>query len=117
MPRDVRFKEVLVAFDGSENALRACEVVASLAKAYGSEVTILHVIPSVSVFAAPLADRYYALLNEGADIVTKMAASVFEKEGEKARREIVQARASTVETIVEYASSAKSDLIVAGTRG
>jgi nucleotide-binding universal stress UspA family protein len=117
MPRDVGFKQILVAFDGSGNALRACEVVASLAKGYSSEVTILQVIPSISVFAASLADRYYALLNEEAEIATKKAASVFEKEGEKARREIVQTRASIVETIVEYASSAKSDLIVAGTRG
>jgi hypothetical protein len=46
MPRDVGFKQVLVAFDGSENALRACEVVANLAKGYHSQVTILHVIPS-----------------------------------------------------------------------
>ncbi len=114
---EIEFKRILVAFDGSENALRACEVAASLAKAYGSEVTVLHAIPSLSVFAAPLAGQYYALLMEGGENLTVKAASIFEKEGEEVRREILQARASIVETIVEYASSAKSDLIVAGTRG
>lgn len=40
-----RFKKILVPIDGSEHSLLAAEYGASLGKACGSEVILLHVIP------------------------------------------------------------------------
>jgi hypothetical protein len=51
-----------------------CEFTTRLAKGYGSEVTILHAIPSVSVFAEPLVDQYTTpFFNEGAEKLIKKA--------------------------------------------
>ncbi len=111
------FKRILVAVDGSKNALRACEVAASVAKTFDSEVTVLYAIPTLSIFTAPLVDQYYAIQLEQANKEVEKAASLIEQVGVKTEREVLQARASIVQTIIEFAVSTQSDLIVMGTRG
>lgn len=109
---------ILVAFDGSESAVRACRVAANLAKNCGSDVTVLHIIPSLSIFTSPLADEYYAHHQREAKKLAEIAASLVAKEGvAETRREIIRARNSVVQTIVEYAAEKKIDLIVIGSRG
>lgn len=41
-----QFKRVLVAVDGSENATRAARVAVALAKKFGAELIVCHVIPT-----------------------------------------------------------------------
>lgn len=106
-----------MAFDGSESALKACELAAVLSKNFNSQVTLLYVIPSLSIFTAPLADDYYSLHQEGAEKLIRKAATLFEREGVKLRTEILRARESIVETIVGYASDERTDIIVMGARG
>lgn len=108
---------ILVAYDGSESALKACELAAVLAKNHGSEVTLLYVIPSLSIFTAPLSDTYYALHQEEAEKLVRKAISLFKKKDVKVRREIVRARESIVGTIVDYALDKQSDIILMGARG
>src|SRR5512135_944300 len=50
---------ILVATDGSPSSLQACEVAAQIAGSFGSAVTVLSAIPSVSALAAPLEGEYY----------------------------------------------------------
>jgi nucleotide-binding universal stress UspA family protein len=108
---------IVVAVDGSENALRACSVAASLAKSYNSEMTVLHVVTAEGVFTGAEAEQYYTSSNKEAEKLIEKAASLAESEGLKVNRKILRARTSIVQTIAEYADSSKSDLIVVGTRG
>jgi nucleotide-binding universal stress UspA family protein len=112
------FVRMLLATDGSPNSQQAAEVAAQIAKSFGSKVTVLCAIPSISGKAAPLEGEYYSRLINKADDNADRAASVFKKAGVAvSEREVPQDRASVVETIVEYAEQEKTGLIVMGTRG
>jgi len=113
----INFARILVAVDGSENALRACSAAASITKSYSSEVTVLHVIPGASTATGPSGEEDYANSAKEAKKVIEKASSLVEKEGLKAIRKIRGTRTSVVQTITEFANSSKSDLIVLGTRG
>jgi nucleotide-binding universal stress UspA family protein len=115
--RSPPLRRVIVAFDGSDGALKACELAVALAKNLGSDVTLVYVIPSLSIFTAPLADQYYALHQGEAEKMIGSVLSLFKKEGVRAGREILQAHDSIVESIVGYAADNHSDLIIMGARG
>jgi nucleotide-binding universal stress UspA family protein len=108
---------ILVAFDGSDSALKACEMAALLAKNLDSEVGLLYVVPTLSIFSAPLADNYYVIQEERAEDLVRKGMAVFEKRGVKARSEVVRAHWSIVETIINYAYDKRSDVILMGARG
>lgn len=90
-----------------------------MAKAYAAEVTVIHAIPSPSIYGAPPAgEQFYRKLDEEAKVLTEKAASAIERDGvTKVRRETLRAHGSTVQSLLDYASSTKSELIVCGTRG
>jgi nucleotide-binding universal stress UspA family protein len=112
------FASILLATDGSPSSQEAAEVAAQIAKGFGSEVTVLSAIPSISAKAAPLEGEYYSRLINKADDNADKAALVFKKWGVAvSEREVPQGRASVVETIVDYASQEETGLIVMGTRG
>ncbi len=114
---DPTLHRLLVAYDGSDNALRACESAALLAKNFGAEVRLLYVIPTLSIYTAPLADDYYSVQQEKAEDLVRKAMEVFEKRGVKAKSDVVRARWSIVETIVNYADEQRCDLVLIGARG
>jgi nucleotide-binding universal stress UspA family protein len=109
-------KKILVAFDGSDNALRACSAAACVAKAYGAEVTVLHAMGGPSIYAAPLANEEKVRAAKAKELMDK-AVSFIKKEGVSVQGETIEVRASTVQAIVEYAEQMKADLTVLGTRG
>ncbi len=111
------FSRLLVAYDGSDNALRACESAALLAKGLGTDVRLLYVIPTLSIYTAPLAEKYYALQQEKAEDLVRKGIAIFERRGVKAEAVVVQAHWSVVETIINYADDQKCHLIVMGARG
>jgi nucleotide-binding universal stress UspA family protein len=113
-----RFARILLATDGSPGAQRAAEVAARIAKSFDSEVTVLSAIPSISAMAPPLEGEYYSHLINKADDIADKAASIFKNAAVAvSEKEVPQGRASVVETILEYATQEKTDLIVVGTRG
>ena len=90
---------------------------AFLAKRMGAEVKVLHVIPTLSIYTAPLADDYYMIQEKEAADVVQVGITLIQKRGVKARAEVVRARWSVVETIVSYSADWGSDVIVMGARG
>ncbi len=117
------FGKILVAFDGSEDSVRATRLACSLAKKYGSKVTVVHVY-SFAVFAyggatpMPMPDvtpLEEAAKNKGASIL-RQAVALAKDEGVPAQGELIEA-SSIVQALVEYASKERFDLIVVGTRG
>jgi len=117
------FSRILVAFDGSDDSVKAARLACSLAKKYGSRVTVAHVY-SFSVFAyggatpmsmpdvQPLEDaakaRGMSILNKGLAVARECGADV---DGE-----LIEAP-SIVQALVEYAAKEHADLIVTGTKG
>ncbi len=90
---------------------------AFLAKKMGSEVKVLHVIPTLSIYTAPLAEDYYKIQEKEAVDVVHAGITLIQKKGVKAQAEVVRARWSLVETIVSYSTDWKTDVIVMGARG
>jgi nucleotide-binding universal stress UspA family protein len=117
------FGKVLVAFDGSDDSVRAVEMGCSVAMKYGSGLIVAHVYstappPYTGIAPMPMPEM------EGAALASKETAKATLSRGlDLARTRLPSARGelltggSTVQTIVEYADSEKVDLIVVGTRG
>ncbi len=111
------FARLLVAFDGSDGALKACEVAAVMAKTLGSEVLLLYAIPPLGIYTAPLGDEYYAIQEEKAAELTGNGVAVFKKQGVEVRIVVLRARWSIPETIIDHSEDYHADLIILGARG
>ncbi|MDA4119085.1 MAG: universal stress protein [Thaumarchaeota archaeon] len=112
-----RFGAVLVSIDGSEDAKKATEAAIAIAKRFGSELFILHVIPRISYHSEKLQREFVKITKRHAEEWIENALAQAKGEGLKVRGEIVSNVPSIVEAIVDYASEWKVDLIVVGTRG
>jgi nucleotide-binding universal stress UspA family protein len=130
---DDRISKILVAIDGSENSMKAAELALEMAekelidktKEAATELTALTVLDVSnprsflsSFIAAPTyglrefeQERNHA--KQWMEIVRKKA----EAKNIPFRSEIIEGLVSAEATIVDYAESHKSDLIVVGTRG
>lgn len=119
-----QFKRVLVAVDGSENATRAARVAIALAKKFGAELIVCHVIPTPvssaqAVFTVPgdtMRGYYDVARTEGNRIVSEVV-KLAEANGVKASSTIGENVFSVVEGIVKLVESMNIDLVVIGTRG
>ena len=111
------FARILVAFDGSAESVKACDSAAAIAGSFGSEVTMLYVIPPLSSYTAPLDDAYYSVQTERAEALIEKGMAVFARSEVEAKSEVVRAKWSIVETIIDYATDHKVELILMGARG
>jgi nucleotide-binding universal stress UspA family protein len=107
----------LVAFDGSPNSVEACELTAILARGFGSQVLIAHVLPPITTFTAPLREEYQSSLQNKANLETMKMVSMLQKKEIDSKPQILQAKGSTADSLIDFASGENVDLIVAGTRG
>ena len=121
--QEEEFQRILVAFDGSEDSVKATRIACSIARKFGSHVTMAHVY-SFAIYAyggatpmpmpdiQPLEDaarsKGMSMLNKGLEVAKEAGVS--------AVGELIEAP-STVQALVEYAAKEKVDLIVVGTRG
>ena len=117
------FERIIVAFDGSNDSVKAMNLACALALKFGSNLTVVHVFSSPSVgYSATsgmpipdfktLEDAKKAGEKEVLSKGVKLAATL----GVEAKGELVEAP-SVVEALVEFAASEKADLAVTGTRG
>jgi nucleotide-binding universal stress UspA family protein len=128
MPTDLIFplKKIMVAYDGSDNALRAVQAANSLAKQNSSELVVVNIVferpPDVyspigmNIPAPDFQDYLKQFENQG----TKLVDEVVEKaklEGIRARGMVLATVTSTVESIIDISEKENVDLIVVGTRG
>ena len=113
-----------MAVDGSENATRAARVAIALAKKFGAELIVCHVIPTPvssaqAVFTVPgdtMRGYYDVARTEGNRIVGEVV-KLAEANGVKASSTIGENVFSVVEGIVKLAEDMNIDLVVIGTRG
>jgi nucleotide-binding universal stress UspA family protein len=120
-------KRIIVAIDGSASSKKAANVGAKLAKDYGAELTLLHVLPPPTLLVdvptgigpAPLGvQQYYTAAEDSAAKWMGEAKEEALKIGATTVKTALERTAtSPVEAIVDYAAREKADLIIMGTRG
>jgi len=123
----LRFQRILAAVDGSEGSAKASEVAADLAQKFDAQFFILNVFrgypeymtmfPSAPSPSGEVIQAYEEYARKAASEVVGRAVSVAEKRGVKAKPKTSETIGSVVQTITDYASAEKIDLIVMGTRG
>ena len=115
------FKHILVPVDGSETAQMAVDKATALAKAFGSQVTVIYVIdpyPFTGVgtdFAYGQAEYLNAATAE-ANVAVKNAKQCFSDSGVNVDTSVVEAHTAW-RGIVEAGESLQADLIVMGSHG
>ena len=123
MSESAEFSKIVIAFDGSDDSVKAVRLAGSVASKYASTVTLVHVVktPLVDMSAAagmPMPD--YSVLERAAktagENVLAKGLSLAAEMGLKAKGELVDAP-SVVEAIVNFAEKEGADLVVVGTRG
>ena len=111
--------KIMLASDGSPNALRAADFTARLLEAMpGGHCTIVTVIPFArdeAVFLGAQGPVYDAAITSQVDCLLDEAEQLFQDAGIKTARVVLQGE--VVGAIVDFAKQAAFDLIVVGSRG
>ena len=113
------FKKILVATDGSENAVRAASYGVNIAKATGADVYALYVISTEHAVTTRTVMGWSEAFEEYLANKGGVATAYVKKLGEEAgvKVEPVFMKGVPAEKILEYAEESNIDLIVMGTHG
>jgi nucleotide-binding universal stress UspA family protein len=119
--------KVLVAIDGSPNAIRAAHASVGLAASLQAELIVLSVVTTPGLFVptrvghAPppvsYEDYHDRMVKKASKLVDDMIFVARSQGVKKARGEVIRSTGSVVETIMQAAEAESVDLIVVGTRG
>jgi len=110
------FRKILVATDGSEQALRGCLQAAGMAKAFGSEVTLMYVVYLPPMYEADVGPGFReTLIHDGKQILQKSKEEV-DASGIDAKVKLVR-EGNPAEVIIKESKSGAYDLIVMGSSG
>jgi nucleotide-binding universal stress UspA family protein len=114
-----RFKKILIATDGSENAEKAALYGMDIAKATGAEIHALYVVSTEHAGTARTVMGWTEAFEEYLANKGGAATGHVENLGKEAgiKVEPVYLRGSPAEKILEYAEENNIDLIVMGTQG
>jgi len=121
-PIALGFNKVLVAFDGSDHAMKAFAVAEELAKRYRAQLVVLSAVELPFPYLVPrIPPTDISAARELAtdDARTKVDSLALQAraDGVDARGEVLDKGGSPVMLILEYTEKEGVDLIVAGTRG
>jgi nucleotide-binding universal stress UspA family protein len=119
----IELGKLVVAFDGSEDSIRAVQMASVIASKFNSKVTIVHVynVPIVTyggVTGPPPVD-YGALRNtakSSGETILSRGVEIASKAGLTADGQLVESP-SIVEGLVTLAEEQEASLIIVGTRG
>ncbi|AAK42052.1 universal stress protein [Saccharolobus solfataricus] len=113
------FKNIVVAYDGSQNAKRALDVAIDLAKRYEAKLTIIEVIDTSVLAGMGLGPIPGEVINE---MYNKAKRDVEEAKEKAVNSGVKNVEAVNIEgdpaaAIMDYAGKTGADLIVTGSRG
>lgn len=111
-----RYKNILVPLDGSLNSIRGLNEAISLARQSGATITGIYVMPNFSPKVSRILKSYRSELIKNAKKIMSHARTSTARHGVAFYERIAVSR-DVVKTIVGYAKSSKSDIIVMGSRG
>lgn len=114
-----RFKKILIATDGSDNAEKAASYGMGVAKATGAEVYALYVVSTEHAETTRAVMGWTEAFEEYLDYKGEIATDYVQNLGKEAgiKVEPVHLKGSPAEQILEYAENNNIDLIVMGTQG
>ena len=116
-------KRIIVPLDGSDFSFRAAQYAINLARLTGGEILCIHAIADLPYieYMAPAGGltvpRYIQEAKKQTDEWFSQVKSRAAKEGVKITAETIFSPPSVAESIINYASEQRADLIVIGTRG
>lgn len=118
-----RFDKIMVAFDGSDDSVKAVGTACTIAAKFGSSVTVVHVFAppmlvygSVAGIPMPNYSELDDAAREAAQKTLSRGVQIAKDNGAKATGELLEAQ-STVQALVEFSANEKINLVVMGTRG
>ena len=115
-------KRIIVPLDGSDFSFRAAEYAINLAKLTGGEIICVHAVVDLSYieYMGPgilTVTRYIDEAKKQTEEWFSQVKSKAAKQGVKVTAETIFNLHSVAESIINFASEQKADLIVIGTRG
>ncbi len=113
------FKNIILAYDGSDNAKRALDIAIDLAKKYESKLIIIEVIDTAILSGmglAPVPSEVIQQIYDKANNDVKEAKDKALNSGVK-DVETVTVEGDPASTILDIAGKSGADLIVTGSRG
>ena len=116
----INLKRILVPTDFSESAASALRYGISFAKEYGAQLTLLHVVETLSVgyasdlFPVPMTEVFEEMAGYARAELTKLAVLASER-GVEVRELVAQGKAAA--EIIRIAREENVDMIVLGTHG
>lgn len=110
------FKNILLAYDGSDCSKKALVYAMSLAEQYGAAFWLVHVFPHTSdLLGYEDYEKLFAKRKSAGQVVVDDALLKLEKSTLKVYTELLEG--PEAESILQVAQSSQADLIVIGTRG
>jgi nucleotide-binding universal stress UspA family protein len=119
---EVTVKKILTPIDRSGYKDKILAYAISLGKAWGSEITAVHVIdPGRGVPGGRVKekerDREEEAKREAEILLVQLIDPLARKEGVNIRKEVIEESDSVAKSIIDYAKKNNMDLIVIGTKG
>lgn len=109
-------KKILVCFDGSEWSKKALDEAISLSEKFGSEITVLTVVPAMCFLDAGVdCDTVMGILRAEAEGNLKQAENILNEKGVRGQKLILEG--NPADQIVDFAKNNGIDLIVMGSKG
>ncbi len=113
------FKRIVVAYDGSDQAIKALNTAIELAKAFNSKLDVVEVVDTAALLGmgfAPIPSDVIAQIYNKAQNDVEQAKKKAQEAGVKdVTSQVLEGDPAT--SIIEYASKNGADLIVMGSRG
>jgi len=113
------FKRIVVAYDGSDQAIKALNTAIELAKAFNSKLDVVEVVDTAALLGmgfAPIPSDVIAQVYNKAQNDVEQAKKKAQEAGVKdVTSQVLEGDPAT--SIIEYASKNGADLIVIGSRG
>ena len=110
------FKNILLAFDGSDCSNKALVYAGNLAEQYGAALWLIHVFPHTSdLLGYEDFEKLFAKRKSAGQVVIDDALQKLDKSKLKVHPELLEG--PEAESILKAAKTSQADLIVMGTRG
>jgi nucleotide-binding universal stress UspA family protein len=109
------FSKILVCCDGSKYSEKAIRVACELARNYGSDLTLIHVVDKTRKSDILAGGEFTQILRRYAKDTLQKAQKIAKSEGFDAK--IVTKEGNIANEVISFSKKDKTDLIIVGSKG